>query len=122
MERLEALIEPCNADHVEFSTKLVERPKDGVRKVDSILEEQCRGLFSQAVTCVFSHLLHTNSSFNFHKVIALVPEELRDGLAKAVEGHVDALLGKFSYDSSESSDRGGGSEGDGVDNDNSASS
>jgi hypothetical protein len=36
-------------------------------------------------------------------VIAPVPEELRDGLAKAVEGHVGALLGKYSCGSGESS-------------------
>src|SRR3990170_1036630 len=102
-ERLEALRVSRNADYVDFSIKLVERLEDGAKKVDGILEEECRDLFSQAATRVFSHLLHADPNFDFDKVIAPVPEELRDGLTKAVEGHVDALLRKYSCDSGESS-------------------
>lgn len=113
-ERLETPLVPRDADYAEFSSKFVERLQDGARKVDGILEEECRDLFSLAATCVFSHLLHGDPNFDFGKVIGLVPEELRDGLAGAVEGHVDVLLGKFSCSGGEGSD---GAEADGGDRD-----
>jgi hypothetical protein len=119
-ERLEGPHETHDASYLDFFTKLVERLEAGAKRVNGIIEDECRDLLFQAATRIFSHLLRTDPNFDFDRVIAPVPEELPDSLGKAVEDYVDALLVKFSHGSIESSsglegDDGEGDDGDGGD-------
>lgn len=112
-ERFEAPLAAHGTGYAEISSKLVEEFKDATQKVDGILEEECRDLFSMAATHVFSHLLLRNPGFNFSEVIGPVPEESRDVLVEAVESHVNALLGKFSCSSDEEPGKAEAGEGNG---------
>ncbi|KAE8776005.1 hypothetical protein D1007_51421 [Hordeum vulgare] len=84
-----------DAGYAEFSYELVKELEGATKKVDIILEEGCRDLFSMVVTHVFSHLLLCDPHYKFEEVMGPVPEEPHDKLATAMEGHVHTLLGKF---------------------------
>ena len=71
-ERLKAPLVPHDVVFAEFSTELVERLEDGAQKVDNILEEECRSLFTAVVTRVFSQLYLQDPGFNFNTVIRTV--------------------------------------------------
>jgi hypothetical protein len=116
-ERLEGPRETHDVNYIDFFTKLVERLEAGAKRVNGIIEDECRDLLFQVATRIFSHLLHADPNFDFDRVIAPIPEELRDGLGKAVEDHVDALLVKFSPGSSESFSGVEGDDGEGDDSD-----
>ena len=116
-EDVSSPLETHDGSYLDFFSKLVERLEVGAKKVGGIIEEESRDLLTQAATRIFSHLLNADPNFDFGKVIAPVPEEVRDTLGKAVEDHVDALHEHFAPGESssgvEGGDDDGGSGGDG---------
>lgn len=101
-ERLGGPLEDNDASYLDFFTKLVEKLESGAKRVNGIIEDECRELLGQAATRIFSNLLRADANFDFNRVMPPVPPELRDGLGKVVEDHVDALLEKFSHGSKSS--------------------
>ncbi|KAE8769371.1 hypothetical protein D1007_59069 [Hordeum vulgare] len=95
---LESPIVSQDAGYAEFSSEIMKELEGTAKKVDYILEEECRDLLSLAVTRMSSHLLLRDPHFKFEEVMGTVPEESRDDLAVVVEVHVHTLLKKFSYD------------------------
>ncbi|KAE8817854.1 hypothetical protein D1007_04476 [Hordeum vulgare] len=65
-------------------------------QVDKILDSECRDLFFEAATRVFSHLHLHEPGFGFGSVILLVPIESCHSVAEAVKGPVEALVKRFS--------------------------
>ena len=78
-----------------LSSKLAVALEGAATEVDSILEEECRSLFSAAVTRVFGHLYLQDPGFDFITVIRSIAPESRVAAEGAMKGHVDALLKKF---------------------------
>lgn len=96
--------------YVGFSSRLTTELEGAGAKVDGILEEEFHDLFSMATPCLFSHLYLRNTSFAFDAVIGPIPREFPVVMAEAMEGHVAALLGKFTCvdDGSAAAEAGGG--------------
>ncbi|KAE8811564.1 hypothetical protein D1007_11623 [Hordeum vulgare] len=69
--------------------------EDTVIQLDNILDSECRELFSEAATRVFSHLHLREPRIAFGSVILPVPTEARDSAPEAVKGSMDALLKMF---------------------------
>ncbi|KAE8806321.1 hypothetical protein D1007_17476 [Hordeum vulgare] len=69
--------------------------EDDVIQVDKILDSDCRDLFSEAATLVFSHLHLREPGFDFDSMILPIPTHARDSAAEAVKGPVEALLKRF---------------------------
>ncbi|KAE8785157.1 hypothetical protein D1007_41164 [Hordeum vulgare] len=92
---LESPLIPRGARYAELSSKLVNELEGRTKKVDDILEEECRDLFFVAPTRVFSHFLLHDPCFKFDEVMGLVPTESRGDLAAAMESHMNTLVGKF---------------------------
>ncbi|KAE8767080.1 hypothetical protein D1007_61604 [Hordeum vulgare] len=82
-----------SANYVMFSSKLVEELEGMALKVDDVLEDECRCLFSLAVTRVISHLLLHKPNFNFYELICPGLKDSRQDLPRVVESYVGALLG-----------------------------
>ncbi|KAE8803179.1 hypothetical protein D1007_20949 [Hordeum vulgare] len=66
--------------------------EDAVIQMDEVLNSECRDLFAEAATRVFSHLLLREPGFDFGSVILSVPAKARNGAAEAVKGLVEALV------------------------------
>ncbi|KAE8815668.1 hypothetical protein D1007_06854 [Hordeum vulgare] len=98
---LESPFIPQDTGYTKFSSELVKELEGVAKKVDNILEEECRNLFSMVGTHVFSYLFFRDPHFEFEEVMCPVHEEFRGDLVTAVEGHVCTLLEKFSYDDEE---------------------
>ncbi|KAE8815081.1 hypothetical protein D1007_07586 [Hordeum vulgare] len=98
---LESPFVPQGAGYAEFSSELVTELEGADKMVDSILEEECRDLFSVAGTRVFSHLLLHDPHFNFEEMMGSMPEESHGDLATPMEGHLRTLVKKFSCDDDE---------------------
>ncbi|KAE8800333.1 hypothetical protein D1007_24187 [Hordeum vulgare] len=92
----ETLLTAPIASYVEISSKLMEELEVAALKVDGILEDEFSGLFFVAATHVFSYLRLHEPDFNLDEVICPIPEEYHEDLAKAVESHIEVLLGRFS--------------------------
>ncbi|KAE8819558.1 hypothetical protein D1007_02544 [Hordeum vulgare] len=92
---------PPDTGNAKLSAELVKQLEGATKKVDNILEEECRDLFSLAATHVFGHLLLRDPHFEFEEVVGPVPEESCSDLATSVEGHVNTLLGKLFCDDGE---------------------
>ncbi|KAE8815415.1 hypothetical protein D1007_07150 [Hordeum vulgare] len=101
---LEAPFFPEDAGYAEFSSELVKELKSTSKKVDNIVEEECRDHFAVAATRVFSHLLLREHHVEFTQLMTPLPKESRGALATTMEGHVRMLLEKFSYDDNEKPD------------------
>lgn len=84
--------------YTELSSKFIAELEGVAAKVDFILEDECCDLFSVAAMSVFSHIYLGDPSFDFYAVIGPIPRESRAVMAEALEGHVAALLGKFTRD------------------------
>ncbi|KAE8816504.1 hypothetical protein D1007_05836 [Hordeum vulgare] len=85
----------------KFYFELIKELEGMVKKVDNILEEECRDLFTMAATRAFNHLLLRDPHFEFEEVMGPVPEESSGDLATAMEGHMHTLLEKFSCNDDE---------------------
>ncbi|KAE8803445.1 hypothetical protein D1007_20673 [Hordeum vulgare] len=95
---LESPFVPRDAGYVEFSSELVKELDGMAKKMDIILEEECRDIFSVVATRIFSHLLLYDPHSMSEEVMVHVPKESRDGLGVAVEGHLHTLLEMLSCD------------------------
>ncbi|KAE8803528.1 hypothetical protein D1007_20604 [Hordeum vulgare] len=95
MLEFESPLVPDNASYAELSSEIVKELEDAPKKLDDILEEECRNLFSRGATRVFSHLFLRDPIFKFEEVMDPVHEESCGDLAAAVEGHLNMLLGNF---------------------------
>ncbi|XP_020170958.1 uncharacterized protein [Aegilops tauschii subsp. strangulata] len=84
--------------NMELSSKFITEHEGVAAKVDFIPEDECCDLFSVAAMSVFSHIYLGDPSFDFYAVIGPIPRESRAVMAEALEGHVAALLGKFTRD------------------------
>ncbi|KAE8818377.1 hypothetical protein D1007_03820 [Hordeum vulgare] len=80
---------------VVLVAELIKALEDVVIQVDKILDSECRDLFSEAATCVFSHLHVREPGFDFGSVILSVPTEARNRAAEAVKGPVKAFVNRF---------------------------
>ncbi|KAI4997610.1 hypothetical protein ZWY2020_052952 [Hordeum vulgare] len=69
--------------------------EDAVIQVDKILDIECRDLFSEAATRIFSHHHLREPGFDFNSMILPVPTEARDSTTEAAKGHVEALVKRF---------------------------
>ncbi|KAE8816595.1 hypothetical protein D1007_05936 [Hordeum vulgare] len=90
--------EPLATPEDGFAVLAAERAvnlEDTVIQVDKILDSVCRDLFSEAATCVFSHLHFCEPGFDFNSVIPPVPTETRDSAAEVAKGPVEALVKRF---------------------------
>ncbi|KAE8820969.1 hypothetical protein D1007_00998 [Hordeum vulgare] len=87
--------------HDKLSSELVKELYGATKKVDGILEEEYRDLFSVAVTRVLIHLLVRDPRFKFEEVMGPVLEESRGDMAVTMKGHMNMLLGKIFYDDGE---------------------
>ncbi|KAE8794074.1 hypothetical protein D1007_31234 [Hordeum vulgare] len=94
---IESPFAPQDASCAQFSSELVKDLEGMSKKVDDILEEEFRDLFSMVATRFFIHLLLRDPRFEFEGVMGPMPEESCGALATAMEGHVSMLLGKFFY-------------------------
>ncbi|KAE8792929.1 hypothetical protein D1007_32431 [Hordeum vulgare] len=90
-----------DAGYTEFSMGLVKELEGAAKKVDIILEEECRDLFSVAATHVFSPLLLCDPHIEFKEVMGHVLEESSGDLATIMESHLRTLLEKLSCDDHE---------------------
>ncbi|KAI4995816.1 hypothetical protein ZWY2020_037904 [Hordeum vulgare] len=91
--------EPLATPDGGFAILAAELPvalEDTVIQVDNVLNSECRDLFSEATTRVFSHLHLREPGFDLGSRILLVSAEARDGAAEAVKGLVEALVKMFS--------------------------
>ncbi|KAE8790523.1 hypothetical protein D1007_35180 [Hordeum vulgare] len=86
---------PRGVSYAELSSELMKELKGMAKKVDGILQDKCLDHFFVAATRVLNHLLLRDPSFKFDELMGPVPEESRNDLAAAMEGHVNTLLGKF---------------------------
>ncbi|KAE8772815.1 hypothetical protein D1007_55119 [Hordeum vulgare] len=66
---------PQGAGYAEFSSEFVTELEGAAKKVDNILEGECRNVFSLAATRVFSHLLLREPHFKFEGVMGPLPQE-----------------------------------------------
>ncbi|KAE8795340.1 hypothetical protein D1007_29769 [Hordeum vulgare] len=71
--------------------------EDAVILVDKILESDCRDLFFEAATRIFSHLHLREPGFYFNSLILPVPTEARDSALEAVKGLVEPLVKRFAH-------------------------
>ena len=74
------------------------RVENRAERARELVDEKSRGLLGRTLSRVFSHLLNTNPDFNFDAAIALLPEVIRDNLARWVDDNVDALVRAFASD------------------------
>ena len=96
-------------------TKLVEELENIAAAVGSLVEVECRTLFTAAATRVFSHLHLQDPSFDLGALIEPVAPKARDAAAEAVKGQVKILLEKFRYvDPETAAARASGEDDDGV--------
>lgn len=77
--------------------KLAEALEGVDARVDSMVERECRTLFTTTAMLVFSHLHLRETSFDLSALIESVAPESRDATAEAVKKLVEALLEKFLY-------------------------
>ncbi|KAE8803931.1 hypothetical protein D1007_20193 [Hordeum vulgare] len=66
-EKFEFPLAASYTGYVEISSKIMVQLEEATRKVDGILEEERRNLFSIASTCVFTHLLLRTLASNLVK-------------------------------------------------------
>ncbi|KAE8808455.1 hypothetical protein D1007_15009 [Hordeum vulgare] len=69
--------------------------EEDVIQVDKILDIECRDLFSEAATRVFSHLHLREPGFEFNSVILPVLAEAREHTVEAVKAPVEAFVKRF---------------------------
>lgn len=72
-ESISSPLVPDDVGYLAFFTRTVERLEGGAEKVGKLVEEESHDLLTQASTCIFSHLLHSDPDFNFKAVIAPHP-------------------------------------------------
>ncbi|KAE8779750.1 hypothetical protein D1007_47177 [Hordeum vulgare] len=119
-EGVSSLLMPNDAGYLDFFTRVVERLEVSAKKVGKIIEKECCHLLAQALTQVFSHLLHANPHFDFEAGMPPVPKAPRGALAEAMEDQVGVLSALFiPYEHEE---HGGAKERDGNDDDENAAS
>ncbi|KAE8791504.1 hypothetical protein D1007_33947 [Hordeum vulgare] len=70
---LESPLTPQGASYADLSSELMKELEGGTKKVDVIVEEECRDLFFVVATRVFSHLLLRDPSFKFKEVMGPEP-------------------------------------------------
>ncbi|KAE8818102.1 hypothetical protein D1007_04207 [Hordeum vulgare] len=100
---LEAPLAREDAGYAKLSSELMKELEGASKKVDNVLEGECRDLFSMVATRVFNHLLLRDPHFKFERLMRPVAEESSSDLAAAMGDHVCALLVRFSCDNDEDS-------------------
>ena len=86
------------ASHLQFFTDVVMHLENRSERARQLVEERSRSLLGRAFSRVFSHLQNADPHFDFHAVIAPVPEAIRGDLAQWVEDNLDALVRAFTFD------------------------
>ena len=81
--------------YLALFTKAVERLLGSTEKVRKLVDEGSRDLLARVSTRVFSHLLRSDTDFDFEAVTAPVPRVIQGALGDWVEDHVDALVRAF---------------------------
>ncbi|KAE8806738.1 hypothetical protein D1007_17097 [Hordeum vulgare] len=82
----------------DYDSELKKVELEGVtKKVDGILEQECRDLFFVTATCVFSHILLHDPLSKFRKVMVPMLVESYGDLVPAMEVHVNTQLRMFCY-------------------------
>ncbi|KAE8799195.1 hypothetical protein D1007_25482 [Hordeum vulgare] len=87
---------PDDVGYLGFFFHVVECLEAGAEKTHALTEDKSRDLLRQSASDVFSHLLRLDPDFDFTAVLGLVPETIRDALAKWVEVHVEDLVTRLS--------------------------
>ncbi|KAE8795951.1 hypothetical protein D1007_29144 [Hordeum vulgare] len=64
-------------------------------QVDKILDNECRDLFFEVATRVFSHFHLHEPGFDFGSMILSVPTEAHHNAMEAVKGPVETLVKRF---------------------------
>ncbi|KAE8772633.1 hypothetical protein D1007_55327 [Hordeum vulgare] len=100
---LKAPLVPQDAGYTELSSDLGKVLEGATKKVDNVVEEECRDVFTVAMTRLFSHLLMEDPHFEFKRVMGAMLEESCCHLATPMGGHVHVLLEKISCDNEEES-------------------
>jgi hypothetical protein len=76
IERMEEPLETDDASCVAFFTKLMEHKEEGSTQWNKIHDAESCDLLRQALTRVFSNLLHADADFDFDQVLSPVSKEL----------------------------------------------